>query len=247
MEQTCQSDTAENKRTTEGLALAFRANSSCHRCSILAVCAGPDVTFFLVGPCSALLGALRCSQDHASLVSDRPEAGRCLCHAASWTAKLECDPWWSREREGEGAITPRHIDERFGNKSWAAQHMRVGPVLLPGARPTTQDYTQTPNQGLVVCQTCDFTDSLDADDDLTDDPRPALVRPTSRTTTWCRFLPKMEGLFPQADLRRLRTSRSSLQALVFLLNRWGMNPNLFPAAAFSVGYLPRGIRRSTPR
>ena len=66
--------------------------------------------------------------------------------------------------------------------------------------------------------------SSDTDDDP-HDPCPVLtlatVRPDAHTTTWCKLLPEMEGCLSQPDRRRLRTTRSSLKAFVFLRNRRG--------------------------
>ena len=61
--------------------------------------------------------------------------------------------------------------------------------------------------------------SSDTDDSLAGDPCPVLtlatVRPDARTTMWYKLFPEMEGWFSQLDFRRLRTARSSLEALVF--------------------------------
>ena len=87
-----------------------------------------------------------------------------------------------------------------------------------------------------------------SDDAFTDDPCPVLalatVRPDARTTTWRRLLPAgWKRGFSQADLRRLRTTRSSLRALVFRWNRRERNPNLFPEAALCVANLPPAARQ----
>ena len=118
------------------------------------------------------------------------------------------------------------VTSRHSFDSWAAQDTRV--TAVPSSFWDHGLTTQKSHPHLLPtsyrCQSCDLAtqepmsmpkthaSSSSTNDDAADDPT------DSHTATWCRLLPKTEGWFSQADLRRLRTSRSSLRSFVFLRN-----------------------------
>ena len=89
------------------------------------------------------------------------------------------------------------------------------------------------------------TDSSDSDDTPPTTFAQSCPSPQSaRMDASRQTVEKMEGWLSQADFRRLRRSRSSLRALVFLRDRRERNPNLFPAAALVVANLSPHMRGS---
>ena len=216
-------------------------------------------------------GLLLASRQLASLVlvcSDSPRPDAAAHPSACRTASLPPSNWTAplpRRLRGR-AVGGRPL----GNRRPPSSYGLSSPYLLdfeglnvheppPHLRQHVWTSIQDVLRGSMLTTRHEATPIRDRPEHRSLSPPPRTQRMLSRTTParswlsllsaqtpaprqWCR--PGRKRGFAQADLRRLRTTRLSLRALVFPRNRRERNPNLFPTAVLCVANLPLAALQS---